>query len=102
MKDVKGEEELYWHDNDIVDHSSIHHILNYYTYGVILKKDRFYGVIVHAMDSSSSGMSEYKREDVGLVCIDGFKDGKTEEHGFHNSDEVSWTHDVTYYLERKE
>ncbi|MBQ8995979.1 MAG: hypothetical protein IJ091_09200 [Oscillospiraceae bacterium] len=59
-----------------------------------------------------SGKSEHKQQyiarykcltslGVGLVCIDGFNNGKTMEHESHGSDEVWWERNVTYYLEKK-
>ena len=29
IRDVKGCEELYWHNNDVIDHSGRDHIMNY-------------------------------------------------------------------------
>ena len=102
IRDVKGSETLYWHDDDVIDHSSIARILHYYGSGVILKDGHFYGVIVNIKNTASSGMSVYQEKDIGFVCIDGNKDGVTEEHEFHSSSEVSWEHNVTYYLKKKD
>ena len=102
IRDVKGYEELYWHGNDVIDHSCKYNISNYFGFGVIVRDGHFYGAVVKPTDVSSMGMSITKWEYTGLVCIDGFHDGKTTEHESHGSDEVFWSHDCTYYLERKE
>ena len=102
IRDVKGYEELYWHDNDIIDHSAIYVIAGFWNRGVIVRDGHFYGAVVHTTDSASMGLSVTKWKDTGLVCIDGFHDGKTTEHESHGSDEVWWSHDATYYLQRKE
>lgn len=101
IRDIKGYEELYWHNNDVVDHSSSEVILNYYSAGIIIKDSHFYGTLVNSKDTSSMGMQVNETKDIGLVCIDGFKDGKVEEHESHGSDEVYWQHNVTYYLKKK-
>ncbi len=99
--DIKGYEKLYWHDNDIIDHSSQQYISNYYGAGMIVRDGHFHGALVNARDTASMGLSVTYREGVGLVCIDGFRDGKTEEHESHGSDEVRWEHNVTYVLKKK-
>ncbi len=101
IRDIKGYEELYWHNDDIRDDSRIEYISGFYGSGCIVREDSFYGVLVHAKDSCSSGMSDQHKRDVGLVCVDGFHDGKTTEYESHSSSEVYWEHTVTYYLRRK-
>ncbi len=101
IRDIKGYEELYWHNDDIRDDASIENISNFYGSGIIIRNGRFYGVLVHAKDTYSSGVSDRYVRGVGLVCIDGFHDGKTTEYESHSSGEVHWEHTVTYYLRKK-
>ena len=101
-RDVEGKEELYWHDNDVVDHSSVELLVDFYGDGIIVRDGHFYGSLITATDLISSGMSVTRFRKPGIVCIDGFRDGKTTEHESHSSDEVSWSHDTQYYFERKE
>ena len=102
IKDVEGYEELYWHDNDIIDHSYVAVIDHYYGSGMILKDGHFYGAFVNTKDTSSMGLSVTRWEDTGLVCIDGFRAGKTTEWETHSSDEVYWEHKAKYCLQKKE
>lgn len=101
IRDIKGYEELYWHNDDICDDSSIESISEFYRSGIIIRDGRFYGVLVHSKDTYSSGVSDRYVRGVGLVCIDGFHDGKTTEYETHSSGEVHWEHTVTYYLREK-
>ena len=82
------------------DHSGKDRISNYQGSGVIVRDGHFYGAIVKPTDVSSMGLSVTKWKNAGLVCVDGFHDGKTAEHESHGSDEVFWSLDSTYYLER--
>ena len=69
---------------------------------MIVRDGHFYGAVISARDTSSMGLSVTYRTDDGLVCTDGFRDGKTEEHESHGSDEVYWEHSVKYILQKKD
>ncbi len=101
IREIKGYEELYWHNNDIRDDSSIEIISNFYGSGVIVSDGHFYGVLIRSKNTCSSGLSDRYARGIGLVCIDGFHDGKTTEYETHSSDEVHWEHTVTYDLRKK-
>lgn len=54
IREIKGYEELYWHNDDIRDDSSIEIISNFFGSGVIVRDGHFYGVMVRSKDTCSS------------------------------------------------
>lgn len=99
---TENKEVLYWHDNDTDVWESKEYIEDFYKENVIVKDQHFYGALLETKNTSSMGLSVFKDEEYGILLIDGRKDGRTEKHFSHSSDEVSRSEDTVYSLCRKE
>ena len=102
VREIDEEEVLYWHD----DYTERWHYTkedeDFYQDRAVIKDGHFYGALIGTDSVSSFGMSVYKTSQYGILCIDGSKDGTTEEYFHHSSSEVSEEKNTVYSLRRKQ
>ncbi|MBR4470211.1 MAG: hypothetical protein IKS54_02705 [Erysipelotrichaceae bacterium] len=98
----ENKEVLYWHDDDTDRWTSTEYIEDFYKRNAVIKDGHFHGVLLEIENTSSMGMSVYKNTEYGVLLIDGYRDGRTEEHYSHSSSEVSSSEDTIYSLQRKD
>ncbi|MBR2746091.1 MAG: hypothetical protein IKD99_05180 [Erysipelotrichaceae bacterium] len=101
VSETEEEEVLYWHDDYTEKWHYTKEDEKFFEKKAVIKDGHFYGALIGTDSVSSFGMSVYKSSNYGILCIDGSKDGTTEEYYHHSSSEVSEEKNTVYSLKRK-
>ena len=102
VEEIKEEEELYWHNDDRSSWTYTREKEDFYKHWVVIKDGHFYGALLSTVHRSGAGMSYYKNEENGVLCIDGSSFGRTDEYEYRSSDESSHSTETIYHLRKKQ